>query len=374
MLRMIQLQLFACLGLALAAAADHAAGQGAETTSSIEAECRCTSNAIDQSVTQCRNPANIAIASRALPARGTAGSNFLVNYDQDNRTDYHDPKLESWHKKALDAAVAIIPADRIMNDPGSGKFRLDPQTVSNLQTAPLTNPDTGQLEPPNCCNERFCRQPSAATCSGVRVGKNRDIMLTAGHCFSPSNPVTGYNFVFGYKISFAGQKMWEPLELVVCRGKPEKIVKGLTWQLVPLDCPAGATLPKSPPLGGVSSSAVNESIFTAGYPQGLPVKLAPDARIRSLIESDGKTVGFRADLDLFNGSSGSGVYRKDSSGQPVLVGIVEEGFFDYQIVRRSGAACRRTCVINTVSLPADAGETITAITGEIRKAIEDMDR
>ena len=69
-------------------------------------------------------------------------------------------------------------------------------------------------------------------------------------------------------------------------------------------------------------------------PRGIPVKVAGGAKV--LDGSDNLDKVFTADLDVFQGGSGGGVFSKRDTGKILLIGILERGKIDFQF---DGSCC-----------------------------------
>ncbi len=297
-------------------------------------------------VAACQRPNRTPIASRGRP-QGSTDVDLSVAYDQDKRVEYYDSDAKQ-SRAQLAAAVAILKKDLIKPTAG-GKHQL--RGVKNLRA-------TYGI----CCDGKFLEQPAAGHCSGVLVSKQPPIVLTASHCFRDGPEPSKVRFVLGFGILTEGQDMFAPFDAAICTAIPDRIVSRGAWSLVPLECPNGAPLPDPPMIDEPGAIRVTHEVFAAGFPQGLPVKLAPKGRIKKLEAANGENVSFIATLDVFFGSSGSGVYRESQSdGKTMLVGILDRGLHDYEEVKMNGFRCQRTCVVDTVRFPSD-GESVIAIT------------
>jgi V8-like Glu-specific endopeptidase len=266
-------------------------------------------------------------------------------YGNDDRMDWgkiFDRKV----KAAAAASVALI--DRIaFAEEESGKLRLRAFTLEEL----------GKL----CPNQRFLKQYSSAFCSGILVGE--DLVATAGHCIAEVAPTKGarrlsnIQFVFGYTANSQqdpGRALFDKREVFAAR----ELVGGKNqgdedWALVRLDRP----VPKetAAPVKKIRKTRIEDGapIFVVGYPIGLPLKYAPDAAVRS----NESAIYFTANLDTFEGNSGSGVF---SAVTQELVGILTGGADDYHEVyhRSQGGKCREAYLCGRDGC---SGETVTRI-------------
>jgi V8-like Glu-specific endopeptidase len=190
-----------------------------------------------------------------------------------------------------------------------------------------------------CEGERFAKQFTASFCSGTLVGE--DLVLTAGHCIreSSSDSETPFAkdalFVFGYyaeEPSDPGNTKFETGQIY--RGK--EFVDGTVdstgadWAVVRLERKV-LTSVATPVKERRTAKIQNErSVYVVGYPSGLPIKYAPDAKVTK------NTAGpfFTANLDTFAGNSGSGVFDQETGE---LVGVLVRGDTDYY----KDGACQR---------------------------------
>ena len=160
--------------------------------------------------------------------------------------------------------------------------------------------------------QRFIEQPAVAFCSGALIGD--DIILTAGHCVpaSAEDPIYKHiKIAFGYAVSITGSN---PTEL------PQKEVYSCRKVLKYATNPRGkdykdyAVIQLDRKVAGHTPLAINRNqklikdtpLFIIGYPTGLPVKVAGNAKIRNIPPN---APYFVTDLDAFGGNSGSPVFN-----------------------------------------------------------------
>ncbi len=170
-----------------------------------------------------------------------------------------------------------------------------------------------------CSKEPFYRQKVAAgpLCTGFLV--EEDVVATAGHCF-PGIDVTGLRFVFGFVMTgpgapvtrFPRKNVYKGVRVMdsLCRPGGDRA----DWALVKLDSPV---IDRAPVTLSPVDIARGGSVYIMGYPMGLPLKYAPGAMV-------GRTEDayFRADLSVYNGSSGSPVFDAETHE---VTGIVAQG-------------------------------------------------
>ncbi|MCP4153510.1 MAG: trypsin-like peptidase domain-containing protein, partial [bacterium] len=159
------------------------------------------------------------------------------------------------------------------------------------------------------------RQLSGQMCTGFLV--KDDVIATAGH-FAYKKNVKELCIAFGYAMPVLGEEKTCLPEENIYYGEEiiERVCdeKGDDWALVRLN----RKVKDRPVLTFSSKSTCVESpVYLLGYPMGLPLKYAPGAYV-----ADMKEAFFKADLDVFQGNSGSPVFCSESNE---VVGIVSRG-------------------------------------------------
>jgi hypothetical protein len=91
------------------------------------------------------------------------------------------------------------------------------------------------------------------------------------------------------------------------------------WVILELD----RTTSRKPLTLGTSAPKIDGLVYAAGYPCGLPLKVAPKARVRSELGPNGL---FLAAVDTFQGNSGSPIMDEDSNQ---VEGILVNGYPDF---------------------------------------------
>ncbi len=201
-----------------------------------------------------------------------------------------------------------------------------------------------------CKSERFKGQKQAGFCSGFLV--EDDLVVTAGHCFkniTKECPQT--RFVLDYLVSSSDQEgSYVPKSSVfTCKEVLEKKVSEHSdFSLVRLDRPVkGRRLPRLRRRGSIS---VGAKVLAIGSPNGLPLKISRDAVVNRVSKKS-----FTANLDVYNGNSGSPVYNQ---AEHWIEGILIDGADDYVYDRSHDCYQSRRC---TTGSPGCEGERMTAI-------------
>ncbi len=217
-----------------------------------------------------------------------------------------------------------------------------------------------------CSNERFAGQTLLGFCSGTLVGP--DLVLTAGHCVREISKdrapfdLPSVRFVFGYRVETQGLDSTAPIPVDNVFTAKEVAGGDYTetrqdWALVQLDRSVPASVAEPVSDWSPAAPKANQSIFMIGYPDGLPVKYAPGAKIYDAAPQE----YFVANLNSFHANSGSGVYDTFSLQ---LVGVLVRGETDYIWDQAANCAranvCPKICTGQGCQLSCN-GEHITRI-------------
>ena len=223
-------------------------------------------------------------------------------YGEDNRKEadaYSDIYLKSLSR----SVSAMIPLENLKKT--SNGFKIG-RKVKSLQ-------DSYGF----CEGERFNEQPTAAICTGFLVAPK--IMVTAGHCYTNEKSACQKNvWVFDYKSS---QLSEFPSENIY---RCKKILKrtfenaGVDFTIVELD---REVTDRKPLNLSAQRPAQGIPLVIMGHPMGLPLKIADGGEVLAL-----KDTFFQANLDSFEGNSGSPVFNK---GNGEVEGILVRGNPDY---------------------------------------------
>jgi hypothetical protein len=218
--------------------------------------------------------------------------------------------------------------------------------------------------------QRFADQPAPAYCTGFLVGS--DLLVTAGHCVmdhvkgkknaprdhvragcqeNPHHPddpdrdmgeyCENIRVVFGFRKELGGYipRSAPPGNVYKCvKVLAHSLNSGPDYTLIKLDRPVAGRAPLAIDRNN-SGLAKNVSLFVIGHPDGLPLKIAGDAKVLlsgqdlSVNDSLGlptkwvdKGYSFLSNLDSFHGNSGSPVFDLNTL---MVEGILVSGDKDY---------------------------------------------
>jgi V8-like Glu-specific endopeptidase len=195
-----------------------------------------------------------------------------------------------------------------------------------------------------CPTERFAGQTQLGFCSGTLVAP--DLVLTAGHCVREITPekapleLQSVRFVFGYRVEAEGSDNAAPISADNVFAGKEVAGGDFTedkqdWALVRLDRSVPANVAEPVSDWSPAAPKTNQAVFMIGYPDGLPLKYAPGAKV---FDAEPKEY-FVANLNSFHANSGSGIYDAFSLQ---LVGVLVRGETDY--IWDESANCARANV------------------------------
>lgn len=221
-------------------------------------------------------------------------------YGKDHRKDLYEIQ-DARLLDIADSAVAVFDASDVRIDGGEARLK----TKSYGKQYKL------------CRSEKFYDQREGANCSGTLIAP--DLVLTAGHCVTSQRSCEKLRFVFGFSLPQPDRDATRvPAGEVYGCGRlldRQDQAEGADWAVVRLDRPVAghrpARLRYAPPRLGAG-------LVMAGFPSGLPLKLAPGARVTDTSHRR----YYQADLDAFAGNSGSGVFLEETGE---LAGIMVRG-------------------------------------------------
>lgn len=258
-------------------------------------------------------------------------------YGADDRMEEYevtDPNL-----RAAGSAVALLIRRANLIDLGGGMFELASQSFAwwYQQLDPL---GTSHVL---CPDEPFRDQPSVGTCAVFLVAS--DLVATAGHCVAcdrAADWVVLFDFVMEDALTavtrFHADQIYDVAEVIGYHvGYPD-------WGLMRLDRHVVGRAPL--PLRRAGQVADDQRLVVIGHPWGLPRKYDAGATVQQNTEP----TFFQANLDTYQGNSGSPVINLDSMQ---VEGIVCRGMDDF--VEDVAMGCDRSRVCPDGGCPSGDG-------------------
>ncbi len=219
-----------------------------------------------------------------------------------------------------------------------------------------------------CAEEKYINEPNPGMCSGFLIGP--DLIVTAGHCAEIENFCATYKWVFDFVVDpvtgAAGLNI--PNENIYSCKKVISHALDMSlsrdFGLVQLDRQVTGREPLK--YRTESFLKAGDPVTVIGGPSGLPIKVSGGANVRK----SEHPFFFTANLDTFQGNSGSAVFNSDTG---LVEGILVRGEDDFQVnvAKRCVEAkkcpidgCRGEDVSRMTSLPE------VALKGSMDEAIE----
>ncbi len=242
-----------------------------------------------------------------------------VVYGTDNRVEVYAEPSERLAQVARESTLALI-LNRRLSRQADGSWLVASPTAAERHGL--------------CADEPFALQPAAADCSATLIAE--DLAITAGHCVWSISTCRSYALVFNYLYA-------APNELAVIHDNAVYQCKELVFLETTLDGDAPVDLAvvrldrpvvgfRSVAIAPSNSVALGAPVVLVGTTEGVPIKIDRGGSVQSYVGR--LPTGFKANLDAFIGSSGSGVYSV--GGQ--LIGVLSNGQDDFQ----SAGGCRVT--------------------------------
>ncbi len=180
-----------------------------------------------------------------------------------------------------------------------------------------------------CPDVPFQGQPSGSRCSAFLIADN--LVMTAGHCMSTQYHCSSRVFVFDYlKENISGphgpyQRNHIKTDALynckkILKSVNDKVSK-LDYAIIELEKKVEDRSPLK--LRQKGQIANDQSVFMIGTPDGLPLKVADQAKV----VKNSHDMYFNANLDAFQRNSGSPVFNQDTYE---VEGILVRGNKDYE--------------------------------------------
>ncbi len=240
-----------------------------------------------------------------------------VIYGEDNRVEVISA-TPAQQKLASSTAVMMLSRNLL---PKNSKY----SEVSQKETLGSYISDMTSQGLKACKGERFIDQPNPAQCSGFLIAP--DLIVTAGHCVTDSADCSDNNWVFDFKTDTRGKagKKIKNSDIYKCQRVISQTLNSsinLDYAIVQLDRPV---LDREPLEINSSGEIRNFTrLMVIGAPMGLPTKVADGAWVRS----NHHPHFFQANLDSFQGNSGSAVFNEKTG---LVEGILVRGEQDFVV-------------------------------------------
>ncbi len=291
-------------------------------------------------------------------------SQARVIYGEDERVEVRG-STELQQQLAASAASMVSKNDISLDHRRSGKATLNQRTLrewldsqingSGQNNIKLITPSVKAMVKKGvtfCEGERFVDQPNPSVCSGFLIAP--DLIVTAGHCAQLPTFCSDYRWVFGFEVDLDTNQAGVDIDvqnIYSCK----KIISsylslplGLDYALVQLDRRVNGRTPLKIQNNKIIEK--NASLFVIGSPSGLPLKVAIGAKVRENLHP----FYFNANLDTFQGNSGSAVFNAETG---FVEGILVRGDEDFVPNYEKGCIEINRCADNKCR-----GEDVTRLT------------
>lgn len=268
-----------------------------------------------------------------------------VVYGTDDRVEVFNHPDADLRRIAEESIVALIPAFQIRREP-DGTYSLFGETLGQARRL--------------CADEAFANQPAIASCSGVLI--DDQLVLTAGHCIDSLVTCDAYAYVFNYhldapnRLAAIRDEDVYTCTRVISQGTAQVGSHTPDYAIVELDRPVeGAHSPV--PIRPAVPLDRHESLAMIGFGSGLPAKIDAGGAVAN--PRADQLDYFVANVDAFQGHSGSATFDSDNRLAGILIGGRTP---DY--VRLQGESCTRVSVYED-SQAAELVHYISPIVGAL---------
>lgn len=279
------------------------------------------------------------------PLYGVVGSPSLgdmnpIIYGEDNRWDTEFYPVKMFRDKALSVAGMVSTRKLVPDSTDDNYYKFFKKSASRQYGV--------------CKSERFSEQIVLPVCTGFLVAP--DILVTAGHCVESQNICDNFSWVFDY---VEGTERIEKKNVYKCKAILSQKLKSTyitfkDYAVIQLDRETNRA-----PLSFRKKGRPNwgEKLVVIGHPTGMPQKIADGAEVKigsainlitPLRTAFRKRDFFFANLDTFQGNSGSPVFNEETG---LVEGILTEGAADY--TQDPEQLCDRSVVRSNSGLVTD---------------------
>lgn len=275
----------------------------------------------------------LAVLSSVLLSHGVMAR---VIYGEDHRKEVSEATV--FQQKLAASAATMISEKEITADASKpGLVQLNQKTLRNWLEAQFDEEDkrveklfsakvreSAKAGVTFCESERFTEQPNPGMCSGFLIAP--DLLVTAGHCVDSANSCSEYRWVFGFQVDPKTNKAGVDIkneDVYKCKKVVSNALSGglgLDYAIVQLDRAVTGREPLE--IRSEGNVADGADLVVIGSPSGLPLKVADGAKVRKNTHPN----YFSANLDAFQGNSGSAVFNAETG---VVEGILVRGENDF---------------------------------------------
>jgi len=306
---------------------------------------------------------HLAVLTGVLLSQGAMAR---VIYGDDHRKEVSDATVFQ-QKLATSAATMISENEMTTDESKPGVVQLSQRTLRNWLEAQFEEDkkveklfsakvrEAAKEGVTFCEGERFTEQPNPGMCSGFLIAP--DLIMTAGHCVEMPTFCSEYRWVFGFQVDPKTNKAGVDIkneDIYKCKKVVSNALNGalgLDYAIVQLDRAVSGREPLE--IRNNSNIQNGTQLVVIGSPSGLPLKVADGASVRKNTHPN----YFSANLDTFQGNSGSAVFNAETG---VVEGILVRGENDFvankvkmciEANKCADGACRGEDVSRLTSIP-----------------------
>lgn len=285
-----------------------------------------------------------------------------VIYGIDNRVEVSESS--ALQQKLAASAATMISETKLSRDPlRPGLVQIQQTSLMEWLESPVQDKNVSKLFSPKiveaakagmkfCENERFIDQPNPGMCSGFLIAP--DLIMTAGHCAALTDFCSEYRWVFGFEVDAMTKKAGVDVkeeDIYSCKKVVSTALNtslGFDYAILLLDRKVTSRKPLEMRIDQKIPDGSNLVII--GSPSGLPLKVSAGANVRD----NQHPFYFNANLDSFQGNSGSAVFNAETG---IVEGILVRGEEDFFL------NSQKMCIqANSCTDDGCRGEDVTRLT------------
>lgn len=264
-----------------------------------------------------------------------SGAHARVIYGEDHRLEVYE--ASPFQQKLASRAATMVSENEMTRDASKpGLVQFSQRTLREWLEASANEKTRKGLFSPKveeaaksgvvsfCEGEKFTEQANPGMCSGFLIAP--DLIVTAGHCADLPTFCSEYRWVFDFKVDENTKKAGIDIKeenIYKCKKVVSNSLSmslGLDYAVVQLDRRVTDREPLE--IRNDDSIANDTALLVIGSPSGLPLKVAGGAKVRK----NTHPFYFNANLDTFQGNSGSAVFNAVTG---TVEGILVRGEDDF---------------------------------------------